>query len=64
MRRFSRRMEKCAQSMPQVMAHACADRTWKSGVSASLTWMAVVMMTGREWGSVHRHWSMSTSVRG
>ena len=43
---FSRRMEKCAQSMPQVLAHACAVRTWKSGVSASLTWMAVGNWSG------------------
>ena len=44
---LSRRMEKCAQSMPQVMAHACAARTQKFEVSTSLTWMAVGMMTGR-----------------
>ena len=44
---FSRRMEKCAQSMPQVMAHACAASTWKSSVSASLTWAALGMMIGR-----------------
>ena len=44
---FSRRIEKCAQSMPQVMEHACGARTEKSGVSTSLTWMAVGMSTGR-----------------
>ena len=32
------------------------------GVSASLMWMTVGMMKGREWRSVHKHWPTSTSL--